>query len=618
MFGDKKRRLELPPYELFRAACESGLSVVRPLKEAARESDEFGWNFGSGWPPSYEAYGRMRALATLENARSLQPKRILEIAAGDASLSASLAEQGVAAWANDLRAEALTAAVEMFETRERITVHAGNCFELDPERTGRFDLMTACEVIEHVAHPVDLLRQLKRLIEPGGHILLTTPNGAYFHNRLPTYGEIKDLDALEARQFKPDADGHLFLLTPAELNELAVEAGHWFEEISRRLPWRVREAVLFTVGDIGTRVNVVMPICIYCKDELGTEYFNREHVIPLLLGSFENNQTLIHTVCAGCNKYFSVNLELAFGRDSFEAIFRLRHGQKPVNEFGGFVGERLNFRIPAGKPGAGVVVTPAAESDGNSLMLMLPPQVGVQREGETEYRYYTEEELQRDGPNILPAGERVMLRMLAAKEDDVGLERLRALVRTLFPKFREKGDLDLPPPERIEGQIIVEVRGTIDKLIARAVAKIAFNYVAKHAGTDFALNPCFDLIRRFIRYDEGGNDWREFVRIINEPLLAEETEDLRVTQGHIVMLGWSTLDTVQVRVSPYNSLAYEVTMTKAYVGVWRPLKVGHVFDWVHRVIHELTAVSSVILPPGAAQRAANAYTAIVGKPRRES
>jgi hypothetical protein len=176
--------------------------------------------------------------------------------------------------------------------------------------------------------------------------------------------------------------------------------------------------------------------------------------------------------------------------------------------------------------------------------------------------------------------------------------------------------LDLPPPEIIDGQILVEVRGTIDKLIARAVAKIAFNYMAKHAGAEFALAPCFDPIRRFIRFDEGGDDWREFVRIISEPLLAEETEDLRVTRGHIVLLGWRTLDTLQVRVSPYNSLAYEVTMTKAYPGVWRPLKVGHVFDWEHRIVHQLQAVSNVFLPPGMAQRATNAYTAIANKPRR--
>jgi hypothetical protein len=63
-----------------------------------------------------------------------------------------------------------------------------------------------------------------------------------------------------------------------------------------------------------------MPTCIYCREELGTEHFNKEHVIPRQLGTFENNQTLIHTVCASCNSYFNVNLEHALGCDSFEAI----------------------------------------------------------------------------------------------------------------------------------------------------------------------------------------------------------------------------------------------------------------------------------------------------------
>jgi 2-polyprenyl-3-methyl-5-hydroxy-6-metoxy-1,4-benzoquinol methylase len=222
----------LPAYELFRAACESGLSVVRPLAEAAHARDAFGWNFGCAWPPSYEAYGRMRALATLEQALSLQPKRVLEVAAGDASLSACLAEKGAFVWANDLREDALIEALKTFASRDRIRLLLGNCLELDPSQTGRFDLVTGCEIIEHVAHPVDFLRHLKRFLAPGGHILLTTPNGSYFRNRLPTYAEIEDLKSLEARQFRPDADGHLFLMTPAELCDVAAQAGLRVQEIA--------------------------------------------------------------------------------------------------------------------------------------------------------------------------------------------------------------------------------------------------------------------------------------------------------------------------------------------------------------------------------------------------
>jgi hypothetical protein len=359
---------------------------------------------------------------------------------------------------------------------------------------------------------------------------------------------------------------------------------------------------------------ILMQRCIYCLELKGAEYFNKEHVVPCQLGTFQNSQTLVLTVCSDCNSYFGQDLENTFGRNSFEAILRLRHGQKSARDFTGFPRGRLSFRLPAGKPGAGVVVIPAPSPDGSEIMLMLPPQVGVQRLVETDYRYHTEDDLRRDGPRLLPAGMKANLRLLSGKEDEAGLDRLRELVRTLMPKFREEGELRLPPPERIDNQIIVEVRGTIDKVIARAVAKIAFNYMAKHAGTEFVLNPSFHQIRRFIRYDEGGNDWRQFVRLRKEHLLGEETEELSITRGHVLMLDWPGLSNPRVRVSPYNSIIYEVMMARAYSGVWVPLRFGHVFDWEHHVVHELYALRHVILPPGALQRPANAYAAIVGGP----
>ena len=34
----------------------------------------------------------------------------------------------------------------------------------------------------------------------------------------------------------------------------------------------------------------------------GKEHFNKDHVIPRQLGTFEYNQTLIYTVCSSCNR----------------------------------------------------------------------------------------------------------------------------------------------------------------------------------------------------------------------------------------------------------------------------------------------------------------------------
>jgi hypothetical protein len=136
--------------------------------------------------------------------------------------------------------------------------------------------------------------------------------------------------------------------------------------------------------------------------------------------------------------------------------------------------------------------------------------------------------------------------------------------------------------------------------------------MAKNAGARFALNPSFDPVRRFIRYNEGADDWREFVRILSEPLLADETADLRVTRGHILIFGSRNLRTLQVRVAPYNTVGYEVTVTSSYAGIWLPLKVGPVFDWEHRKVLPLTPLGSVTLPPGSLNRAAYAYRAIIG------
>lgn len=54
---------------------------------------------------------------------------------------------------------------------------------------------------------------------------MTTPNGAYFNNRLPRFSECQDASVMEARQFGPNADDHIFLLWPDEVRKLGVAAG---------------------------------------------------------------------------------------------------------------------------------------------------------------------------------------------------------------------------------------------------------------------------------------------------------------------------------------------------------------------------------------------------------
>jgi len=81
------------------------------------------------------------------------------------------------------------------------------------------------EVIEHVAHPDEFLRNTARTVRPGGYIVMTTPNGGYFRNTLPRFSDCQDPSVYEAQQFKPNSDGHIFLLHGDEVERLATEAG---------------------------------------------------------------------------------------------------------------------------------------------------------------------------------------------------------------------------------------------------------------------------------------------------------------------------------------------------------------------------------------------------------
>ena len=105
----------------------------------------------------------------------------------------------------------------------------GNAFELTFSTP--FDAVLATEVIEHVAHPDAFLQHIAKLVPEQGVVVLTTPNGAYLRNSLPKFSDVDDPSIFETEQFKPDADGHIFLLWPHEIQRLANEAGFEVERI---------------------------------------------------------------------------------------------------------------------------------------------------------------------------------------------------------------------------------------------------------------------------------------------------------------------------------------------------------------------------------------------------
>ena len=155
--------------------------------------------------------------------------RLLDIAAAQGNFSLTLAEMGYDVVWNDLRAE-LADYVRQKHDHGTVGFAPGDVFALEFKTP--FDAILITEIIEHVAHPDEFLGKVATLVRPGGYIVMTTPNGAYFRNRLPKFSECLDPSRFEAIQFKPNADGHIFLLHPDEVAALAEKAGLRIDKFS--------------------------------------------------------------------------------------------------------------------------------------------------------------------------------------------------------------------------------------------------------------------------------------------------------------------------------------------------------------------------------------------------
>jgi 2-polyprenyl-3-methyl-5-hydroxy-6-metoxy-1,4-benzoquinol methylase len=180
--------------------------------------------YGEDPRSAYAASYRQRwrhTLALIREAAS-PGARVLDVAAGQGNATLALAELGYRVTWNDYRADLIPYVRSKYE-RGDVEYVAGNIFDLEFEEP--FDLVLAAEVVEHVAHPDRFLEKLSTLIKPEGTIVLTTPNGEYFRNRLPKFAECADPSMFESVQFQPDGDGHIFLLYPDELAMLAEQAG---------------------------------------------------------------------------------------------------------------------------------------------------------------------------------------------------------------------------------------------------------------------------------------------------------------------------------------------------------------------------------------------------------
>jgi 2-polyprenyl-3-methyl-5-hydroxy-6-metoxy-1,4-benzoquinol methylase len=179
------------------------------------------WNDSSHLGYSYSYSSRRKK--TIELITEVLPKgsKILDIAGAQGNFSLSLSEYGYDVTWNDLR-EDLVGYVQKKYEFGNLTFKPGNIFDFGIKH--EFDCVLITEIIEHMAHPDEFLIKVASLVKPGGYIVMSTPNGAYFRNKLPKFSECQDPSIFESRQFGPNADDHIFLLWPDEIEVIADKA----------------------------------------------------------------------------------------------------------------------------------------------------------------------------------------------------------------------------------------------------------------------------------------------------------------------------------------------------------------------------------------------------------
>jgi 2-polyprenyl-3-methyl-5-hydroxy-6-metoxy-1,4-benzoquinol methylase len=213
---------------------------VRLPKINECESDferEFGWGDDTRQffhpkrrkPGPFSYHLRMQHVLELFSRYLPQPAEVADIACAAGNFALTLAESGYGVTAVDLLEDLLRYAKRK-HTSGNIQFVQANL--MDYRHPTPLDGILMGEVIEHVAWPEDLLAAAHRNLRPGGLLVITTPNGEYGGNDLPTFSQISsDRREFEGRQFHHGH--HLFLYTEKELKNLLESRG--FELLEGRV-----------------------------------------------------------------------------------------------------------------------------------------------------------------------------------------------------------------------------------------------------------------------------------------------------------------------------------------------------------------------------------------------
>jgi ubiquinone biosynthesis O-methyltransferase len=117
----------------------------------------------------------------LELVGKVKNKKILDIGCGSGFLAKEIREMGAQKVVGiDISNEAIKEAAKVLDEAMVLDLQTEKLECQD----NYFDIIIIAEILEHVLYPENILKEAKRLLKDGGHIVISTPNFLIFSNRV--------------------------------------------------------------------------------------------------------------------------------------------------------------------------------------------------------------------------------------------------------------------------------------------------------------------------------------------------------------------------------------------------------------------------------------------------
>jgi hypothetical protein len=324
--------------------------------------------------------------------------------------------------------------------------------------------------------------------------------------------------------------------------------------------------------------------CIYCGTSTPQAVFNREHVIPDAFGRFRGALVLHDTVCKPCNDYFSGTLDLVLARESMEGLERYRWGIKPSAKVDQFRYRHMTLRAHDAGDFSGAELRLGPGNSDHPFTAHIVPSAAMRRRESEGFEAIPESEILDGTWSQREVDWRRGVRLFG---DEAGVARMREALENAGVHIESYKPIIFAEPD--DGQVAVEHEFRIPQEVQRAIAKIAFNYLAYRTGSAYVLAPAFDPIRRFIRFDEAPH---------LPPLNTSDELPYRtgLPDDQRPVLHWLSIDAHESHrnllgtVSLFSVMQHNVILAEDYAGPWFDLPVAHVYN-VKRL--EVTEVQPV-------------------------